>query len=309
VNRSGGRKIWRLARIGISAGLLLWLFSRFDLKGLGTSLGELNPWMWIAAFFMLITAQVLSSIRWWILSKVCAFPGPWLSYLGFYFVGMFFNLFLPTGIGGDLFQIHFLSREEGRRIVAASTVVSDRFFGLEAMLLIGAVAVHLRSHPLPAPLRLFLPLSGLGLLGVMAFMPLMEHLIRRFWPTIAPYLEIISIIRRNPLRLVSLFALSFCLQGLGIAAVALLGKGMGIFLPMATYFVIVPIVALSTLLPISFNGIGVREGAFVYLLGLHGIDAGKALGLGLIFFSVQVAISLIGGIAYAAGVHRRSLGL
>ncbi|MGM0428242.1 MAG: lysylphosphatidylglycerol synthase transmembrane domain-containing protein [Thermodesulfobacteriota bacterium] len=303
----GRRRLWRLVRICISAGLLLWLFSRFDLKGLGTSLDQLPLIIWITACLMMVAAQVLSSIRWWILSKACAFPGKWPAYLGFYFVGMFFNLFLPTGIGGDLFKIHFLSREEGKRIVAASTVVADRLLGLVAMLLMAAVAVHLRKDLLPEPFPILMTLGGGAILTALAALPVIERLIRRLWPVIAPYLELVPAIRQRPGRLASLFGLSFCLQGLGIGAVALLGNGIGINMPTALYFVIVPLVALSTLIPVSFNGIGVREGTFVYLLGLKGVDAGAALGLGLLFFSVQVSVSLIGGICYAAGVHRRSL--
>ena len=307
MKRPGRRQIWRLVRICISAGLLLWLFSRFDLEGLKTSLGQLPLLVWIAAFLMMFAAQVLSSIRWWILSNACAFPGNWRTYLGFYFVGMFFNLFLPTGIGGDLFKIHFLSREGGKRIVAASTVVADRLLGLAAMLLMGAVAVYLRPDLLPEPFPLMMLLGGGCILTAVLTLPLLKRLLTRLWPGFTPYFELVSAIRERPGRLIPLSALSFSLQGLGIGAVALLGTGMGINLPTALYFVMVPLVALSTLIPISFNGIGVREGAFVYLLGLKGIGAGTALGLGLLFFSVQVSISLIGGICYATGVHRRSL--
>ncbi|MEJ2586481.1 MAG: lysylphosphatidylglycerol synthase transmembrane domain-containing protein [Deltaproteobacteria bacterium] len=298
------RRIWQLARIGISIGLVFWLFSRFDLEGLKTSLARRPFLLWAAAFFMMLFAQILSSIRWWMLSKACSFSGKWPRYLGFYFVGMFFNLFLPTGIGGDLFKVHFLSKKEGKRIVAASTVVADRFLGLVAMLFIGAVAVHFRRDLLPEPFRIFISLGCLGLLVAMGLMPLMGRLINRLRPRLTPYLELVSVIQQQPAKLGLLFALSFALQGLGIGAVALMGNGMGIHVSTPVYFVIVPLVALSTLIPISFNGIGVREGAFVYLLGLKGVDAGTALGLGLLFFSVQVAISLIGGIAYAAGVHR-----
>ena len=92
-----------------------------------------------------------------------------------------------------------------------------------------------------------------------------------------------------------------------MGAVALLGAGIGIKLPLPFYFVSLPLVILITLIPISFNGIGVREGAFIYFFGLKGVGAEPALGLGLLFFSVQVALSLIGGMAYAAGLHRQSI--
>lgn len=301
------RRAGNLIRIGISMGLLIWLLCRFDLGGVWGYFEDLRISVWATAFLMLLLAQVLSSIRWWILANTLSFPGPWPTYLGFYYVGMFFNLFLPTGIGGDLFKAHFLSREKGRRFLALFTVVGDRLFGLIAMLLLGGTAVTLWSGLLPPPFTGFLTISSLLILAGLAGLLLFQSAIRRLWPRISGHLEGLFILWRHPKRLLCVLGLSFSLQVLGMGAVALLGAGINIRLPLAFYFASLPLVGIITLIPVSFNGIGVREGAFVYFFGLKGIQAEPALGLGLLFFSLQVALSLVGGIAYAAGVHRRSI--
>lgn len=301
------RKAGNLIRIGISAGLLIWLFSRFDLKGVLVYFEELEISIWVIASLMSLVAQVLSSIRWWILSNTFSFPGRWPTYLGFYFVGMFFNLFLPTGIGGDLFKVHFLSREEGRRFFAAFTVVGDRLFGLITMLLMGAAAVKIWPDLIPQPFSDFLYISALIILAALLGLPIFQRAIKGILPGVSRHLAGLLILWKRPRRLLSVLGLSFCLQALGIGAVALLGTGIGIKLPLPFYFVSLPLVILITLIPISFNGIGFREGAFIYFFGLKGVGAEPALGLGLLFFSVQIAMSLIGGVAYAAGLHRRSI--
>ena len=301
------RKAGNLIRIGISMGLLIWLLCRFDLEGVWGYFEDLRISVWAAAFLMLLLAQVLSSVRWWIMARTVSFQGPWSTYLGFYYVGMFFNLFLPTGIGGDLFKAHFLSREEGRRIMALFTVVGDRFFGLIAMLLLGGAAVTLWSGLLPEPFAGFLTVSSLLILGGLAGLPLLQRAIRHYLPRLSRHLEGLLILWRHPKRLFCVLGLSFSLQILGMGAVALLGGGINIHLPLSFYFASLPLIGIITLIPISFNGIGVREGAFVYFFGLKGIAAEPAFGLGLLFFSVQVGLSLIGGIAYALGVHRRSI--
>ena len=102
-------------------------------------------------------------------------------------------------------------------------------------------------------------------------------------------------------------SLSFVLQALGMGAVALLANDMGLGPPVLFYFAAFPLVAILTVLPISFNGIGIREGGFIFFLGLKGISAEKALTLSLSFFAIQIASSLIGGLAYALGFHKKML--
>ena len=82
---------------------------------------------------------------------------------------------------------------------------------------------------------------------------------------------------------------------------------MGIHVSPVFYFAALPIINIMTMVPITFSGIGVREGAFVYFLGLKGIEPEPALALGLLFFSIQVATGLVGGVAYAFGVHRYAI--
>ena len=307
MRKDNRRRAGNLIRIGISAGLLSWLLSRFDLRGVLTYFENLQISVWAAAFLMILFAQALSSIRWWTLANTFSFPGRWPTYLGFYYVGMFFNLFLPTGIGGDLFKVHFLSREEGRRFLAAFTVVGDRLFGLIAMLLMGAAAVNIWPDLLPEPFAGFLSVSSPIILAALAGLPLLQKTIIGIWPGVSRHLEGLFLLWQKPQKLLCVLGLSFCLQALGMGAVALLGAGIGIKLPLAFYFASLPLVGIVTLIPVSFNGIGVREGAFVYFFGLKGIEAEPAFGLGLLFFSVQVALSILGGVAYATGLHRRSI--
>ena len=104
-------------------------------------------------------------------------------------------------------------------------------------------------------------------------------------------------------RDVVILGLSFILQALGIEAVALLGSGLEIKAPIAS-ILFRTIVSIAVLIPISLNRIGIREKAFVYLLGLKGIPAAPALCLGLLFFAVLTTIRLLGGAAYVTGFHR-----
>jgi uncharacterized membrane protein YbhN (UPF0104 family) len=294
-----------LARLCVSAGLVWWLFSRFELSGIIASFQELSFLVWLIASLMYLVAQVLSSIRWFILSGALSFSGPWHTYLVFYFVGMYFNLFLPTSVGGDVLKIHFLSRDSGRRLMAAWSVVGDRIFGLLAMVLLGAGAAGLSPDILPGHFITVLWIGGIvavcGLIGL----PFAQRILEGLWPRLAERLSGALLLWQMPRKILMVLGLSFCLQTLGMGAVALLGGGIGIEIPLLFYFVSLPLINIATAIPISLSGIGVREGSFVYFLGIKGVQPEQALCLGILFFSIQVVTSLLGGVAYALGLHRR----
>jgi uncharacterized membrane protein YbhN (UPF0104 family) len=94
-----------------------------------------------------------------------------------------------------------------------------------------------------------------------------------------------------------------------VAAVLLmwcLGVGLGLDVPIAYYCVLVPMVSLLMLLPISVNGMGVREGGMVLFLLPLGIDESAAVTLAFLWFTTGVAVSLMGGLVYLFGnVSRR----
>ncbi len=294
-------------RVGVSAGLLTWLFSKTDPSQLLDAFLDISPLAWVMAFLMYIVSQLVSSLRWFVLARGLGFPGRLPTYVGYYFVGMYFNLFLPTSVGGDVLKVLFLSRGEAKRLRASFSVIVDRFLGLVAMFWLGAGALFFHKGLLPAKFSVLLYITALMTLAIPCVTPGIHHIISKLWPAIGLRLAPLQELRQKPVILVTGFLLSLVLQTLGMGAVALLGHDMSLSPPTAFYFAAFPMVAVLTLLPLSFNGIGIREGGFVYFLGMKGIPAEKALTLSLSFFAVQVAASLIGGLAYVIGFHRKKL--
>jgi energy-coupling factor transporter transmembrane protein EcfT len=94
-----------------------------------------------------------------------------------------------------------------------------------------------------------------------------------------------------------------------IAAVLILwclGNGLGVDVPVTYYCVLVPLVSLLMLLPISVNGMGVREGGTVLLLMPLGVDESAALTLAFLWFTTGVAVSLLGGVVYLFGTYPKA---
>jgi uncharacterized membrane protein YbhN (UPF0104 family) len=296
-----------LLRIGLSVCLLTWLISRTNRHDLLAAFLDLSFFAWAIAFLMYLASQVISSFRWYFLAHALDFPRPWVAYLRYYFVGMYFNLFLPTSVGGDVLKMHFISRGEPKKLRATYSLVADRLFGLAAMFLLGASAVLIGHGILPHYFEHLLCVAGMCVIVSLLGLPIAYKLLGSVWPEIGERLAVFLVFWKKPKALFAGLSLSFILQALGMGAVALLAKDMGLNPPVAFYFAAFPLVAILTILPISFNGIGIREGGFIFFLGLKGISAEKALTLSLSFFAIQVVAGLIGGLAYAFGFHKKLL--
>jgi len=291
-------------RAAVSLGLLFWLFQRVNIEEVLSSFSTIAASVWLSAMVLYLTSQVLSSIRWFMLARALDFGGRFLTYLKYYFVGMFFNLFLPSAIGGDVLKAFFLSRGGNSKLRATYSILLDRLFGLWAMFVLGAFAAIFSPEVLPYRFRIILLASALAMTLFVAFMPFFQKLVRLLFPVFSGRFACVFLTLKRPSSLISAFLLSLMLQFCGMYAVYLLSQGLGLACPATFYFAVFPMVAILTILPISLSGLGIREGGFVYFLGLKHIPPEKAIAVSLSFFAVQAATALIGGVGYLAGAHK-----
>jgi uncharacterized membrane protein YbhN (UPF0104 family) len=101
--------------------------------------------------------------------------------------------------------------------------------------------------------------------------------------------------------LIAVTLLSVVVQLANVILAWLIGEGLGLPIPPLYYGVLVPLVSILTLLPISLNGMGLREGGTVVLLAPLGISAASAVTLSLLIFAVYTTASLSGGVFYLLG--------
>jgi glycosyltransferase 2 family protein len=100
-------------------------------------------------------------------------------------------------------------------------------------------------------------------------------------------------------------AASIGVQILRVLQAYCLGRSLGVALPLTAYFAFVPIILLVMLLPISVNGLGTSQIAFVGLFGRAGVGEGPAFALSILFLALGVAGNLPGGLLYAFGPRER----
>ena len=65
--------------------------------------------------------------------------------------------------------------------------------------------------------------------------------------------------------------------------------------------VIITLISVITMLPVSLNGLGVREASYVLFFQSIGVPEGIALSVSLLFFFLVTISSLIGGLFWLSG--------
>jgi uncharacterized protein (TIRG00374 family) len=121
-----------LLKLAVSASLLYILFGSIDLEVFLGVVTTLNPLIFVFLALYFAATQSLSAYRWSIvLKKDVVLPYPKL--LSIYFIGMFFNNFLPTVVGGDVIKGYYLYRVIGKGDVSAASILMDRYSGFTAM--------------------------------------------------------------------------------------------------------------------------------------------------------------------------------
>lgn len=300
--RRGRFPVGLLLRMGVSVGLAWYLLAHSDLAAIRGSLADLDPRHWAAALAIYMVSQVTSGHRWSTLGRAVGFDYRWTHFQKLYLEGMFFSLCLPSSIGGDVVKAMRLGRSGGERLLAAGTVLADRLTGLTALGVICATGFAARSWNLRGAASL--GLGALVLAGAVAAILLGQWFLRANsarWegiPKLGTLLTELNIYNHRPGVVLRAVGWSFIVQLSNIAMVWLLGRGIGLQLPPASYFFAVPAVALASTLPLSVNGVGVREGGLALLLAEDGLTEEQGVALGLLWFSITLASGLIGGLAF-----------
>jgi hypothetical protein len=245
--------------------------------------------------------HVLSGLRWQLLAKPLGFTGSVWRFTGIYFIGMYFNLLLPTSVGGDMVRAWFLNAKGNRRLAAFLTVLVDRATGLLILLLVACLGVIVCPFPIKPWIVWTVGGMAVGALVGVMLAPRVVHWTRDF-DQVRRVAYHARIYLSMPKLLLSTSVISLGVQAANVMSVWLLGLALGIGnVPLVYYWILVPLVCLITLLPISINGMGIREGSIVLLLAPLGVGADMAFCLSILWFSLLLVVGTCGGLIYLAG--------
>jgi uncharacterized protein (TIRG00374 family) len=277
--------------------ILLW---RNDPRPIFHLLRRERPVFFSAAVVIFLTGQVMSAYRWQLLARLNHIGGPYREYLAYYFIGMFTNLFVPAGlVGGDTARAVYLGRKENCLGESIASVVADRGVGLLALFWLAAVcALFLDSSTLPANLvHATLTVGAISFIGWLAS-PLLGRFAASLSGRLGAFVAPMFAYLRRPPALLPAIALSLILQTSIVVCQYLIAVGLGLHIGLGTFMLIVPIANVAASLPVTLNGLGVREATYVVLFGMAGVPKTDAIALGLLWFAATMLCGMTGALAF-----------
>ena len=314
---SGRTIVILAAKVALSVALMALLIARIPLATVAESLRSARPEWLASSFGMLLLSNLIGAYQWWRLLLAVEIRIPLWKACAYYHIGLFFNNFLPANVGGDLARIADASRHGPTRAAALSTVLLDRMIGTLALAGLALVttlpaidAFHLRVVYLALVAFFALSVALLWAVFHPALLPVLERALARIGlGTLKPHLDDLAGrlhgFREQRALFLKLLSVALVVQVARILVHALAARALGLRIELTYFFLFVPLLAVIVSLPISFNGIGVREGAGVVLFGLVGVSRAQAFSLQFTTYLVGVAVSLLGGVAFLVRIPVR----
>ncbi|MCA1832337.1 MAG: YbhN family protein [Actinomycetota bacterium] len=304
-SRGGAAKI--VVRIGVGLAVLGFIVLRHP-AGIIDKLSDARPLYLALAFASVIAGLFVSALRWRVYLRALDLDLPLGTLFRLYFVGTFFNAFLPTGIGGDGYKAIRLGRDRGSVSRAFASVFLDRFAGIVGLAIIGFVStlILVLRHERANIAFLSLALSAGIVVAAILVLAGGDRLAGVFIPDRGLFGKLRTAIRdielagRSRETLAPGIAYGLVFQLLVLGYHLSVAAALRIHVNIAEMSAIVVIASLATMIPITINGLGFRESSYKWALTQYGACSSQACGsaFAILILAVLLVSSAVGGLVY-----------
>jgi uncharacterized protein (TIRG00374 family) len=311
------KRVSLIVRIVSTVLLFAFLLRSFSWSGLLEAFRHVDVGGMLVGLIVGAFCIVLSAYQWRSLLHAEKIRFDLADLIDLYMVGIAFSHFLPTGMGGDAVKALYVGRASGNNAGATSAVLMSRITGFFAMLLIAfPVMLICHDHFSQTVMLWFVLLSfavGAMIVGAICLTTLLPKLYRGRFVAHRIFISALRVgnalwlaVRRPQVLGIGLiigviFWTVSCLNYYSYAS------ALNMHVPLYFYFVAIPLISLMTFLPISLNGFGVRESAFVYIFVTMHVAPATALLLALVTDVQVVLFGIIGGCLYLLIGNKKKL--
>jgi uncharacterized protein (TIRG00374 family) len=312
------KRFWFALQLLITVALAALLFRNFEWARFWEALGRVPAWSYVGSFLVVISGQALYACRWQLVLRAVGIRVRLIRVVRVYFISLFFGSFLPSTVGGDVARVYLLGRIEGFAQVGASVLV-DRALALSALTVIGTVLMLGMSLPggtfvMARRLLAVACLICLVGLAIAAWLPAVNArpasagwtgkvgarlrdvlaLVRRALRAPATVLGVLAVILAYFTLLAVVYEMFFFRFG---------AQSVGLGPILATVIVI----NVFSSIPVTVNGMGLREQLHFLLFAELGISKEVAVSVSLILFAHTLVAALVGGLVWLRGRGRDSI--
>jgi uncharacterized protein (TIRG00374 family) len=303
-------KAFTIIKIAVTIVLFGIVFRNIDFKNFGAILKNARPELLLAAFVVLCLGHFICIFRWRMLMRPLMPVRSVMSLFGIYCIGLFFNLTFPTVVGGDVAKIYYVGKHSNSYSQSFAATFLDRDVGMLAMMIIACAAIVL--HPVTVPgvaveMIIWTGFAGFILGNICLFTPRFRRTVTALFlkfklSKLSQKMERVSsvlhVIGKHKAILSASLTISFFNQFLAISSVWIAAEGLRLDISFSYFLIFVPVITLISMIPISLNGMGLREYAFMSLFSAVGVAPESCIALGLLSSLFIILTSLPGGIIY-----------
>lgn len=311
-----GKMLVRLL-ISIVAFIALIKFGKVDVKEAFAELLTVNPLYFSLAILCYFMTLCVAGTRFFIASKALGFKKNLFQCIQLNYVGTFFNNFLPTTFGGDALRGYYLKSGSGISLTkAAACLLCERYAGMVVLFWMCSVAFLLRQigvidktlWDVPVQMSYFAYAGSVGSVFIMPFLPKINDVLfgQNHW-VYKKFIEPVLIYWHDLKLIGRIFLLSTALQSLVVLSHFFVAKSLGLEITLSYYLIFYPLTTIAGFLIPSLNGLGVREGAYIFFLSQVGINKDLGLAFSMGFLIILLITSVAGGIVYMFGDFRKNL--
>jgi hypothetical protein len=299
----------------IVSGLLLYILVRtIELEDFQRVISRVSPLMVVLVALGYMGGQLISVVKWWMIlrgnesTSSARNDGTSTDHkparislkkvAQAYFTGMFVNVLGIGTVGGDMTRAIIVSDTDHPKTMCLATVAADRAHGLVVLTFIGVISViFFGGNMLPLWLWLVLSLGGFGVILFWFFGPLILLWIIPETHQLRIKAEQLSrAIPRDPGTVLTITALSVIFHLWQIGLHQGMAQALGVTVPWPTLLVSIPFVNVLSNLPISWQGLGVRENGYAFFLVPNTLDSEQALAMGVIWLFAVTSSGATGGL-------------
>lgn len=278
-------------RFSVSVFVLLLVLRGVDFPALLNVVRGAKIWALVVSFACILANYVVSSYRWQALAEVKGIKTPLRQFVRLYFIGAFFNNFLPTSVGGDVVKAYKLAGTTDRKVDAVSSVFMERLTGVLVLALISWGGFLYYFWP-----KSILISVGLLLLG--AFGVWLSPKLARLHPLFLKFYNSVVSYRNERAVLFKAIWTSFIVQAFAITTQYLVFVALGLKISYLYGLFVIPIITIASMAPVSINGLGVQDGFYVFFFERVGIMSTEALAVSFVYHALRLGSSLVGGVLY-----------
>ena len=260
-----------ILRIGLSITLMVFLLRLIDRQDFMQLFTRMNAGLFIVGASLYLLAVILSAFRWQLVLRADGVNVRFRHLVEINLVGMMFTNFLPTAVGGDVARVYEYSQQSDQNTQAVSTVLVDRMFGLISMVVMAVIALAVGFQYAGQPIVLIVVAAIVIVIAIFWILFFNKDFVRKFlWVFKLPLLgrfeaqartmyQSINSLRSQKGLVISTIIVSTILQGIEVISVLFIARALNIGIAAVYFFIFLPLIWLVTMVPLSLNGLGIRE--------------------------------------------------